>query len=1186
MRIGFLVWNQFQVAHAAEVAGHFDEPAFIFMDRSPEALDGFDPSWLVRYGAYCRFVSELGLEALDGQFDAIVSQFRPPLDKPWSKTRLIMQQYSLAKPKTAFNARWFSADHGLVYGPYSESVIGRMCPVSQVGNPRFDPFFEGRLDQEVLEAIRARLDPGKKTVVYLPTWGDLDTAGEFIAALEELKDEFNVVHRPHHLSAIRGASTEVGGVALGADGFPHILDPGPYLQEVADVVISDMSGAIFDSLYCGNPVILLGIEGMDLDAHKKADDSAIEVSQRARIGPYVTRPGELLRHVRELTSGNPYREENEALVREHFRQRGGGAALAAEAIRKAVETEPERPQLQIYAAPEFSTHLLKRAKTAAKKRKKQLRDARKQAKLEEQQDGGAQADSAARPGKMSMKALAKAGEFFAAGRKLEQWSTKPQRVKAESLYQAQSVSSAVRFSRHAWRRALASLFQGIYAPSSNAGAELLQSFGMLRSAALSCRKRGTEVSDDLSRKLASLGPMAGIMDLAMRNEVAEPAWQACVSPDGEVTGLQDAPADRVVELYLLASLTRDLKDEEQRPYRATQQRFSQALVSSLLGAGMWVYPRAQAGVDGATPVSGGSRPAFTWHTLDSGRKAHFHVKIGTLYGHFIVDSRGYSGWASIAGASLEELTRGVDAAEADRHWQALCRELVQGMKSKYSQGESDVPEVDGGYIFLPMQVANDTVARLADIDTLSLLQAMAEWAGRNGQTVVVKRHPMCRDERIDAALREATAAGRILVSEGNIHSLVAGARCVVTVNSGVGAEALLQLKPVITTGGSDYAAATARARSVDELYALLDAGAGPFLADDDIKKFLWTYTRNYMVRFDDESALRARISNLLAGAGHAVAAGTGPATIPEIDGTASIPFVAVGGASRFLRDDDRVAVGEQCDALLRELAEAGVRCWLDSGSLLGLVRHGRLNDWEKDIDLGIWAEDYERAREVCRQFGERRQLWYREKVWGDLPYALLLSSYPGTGCPTLPISLHVFFRMDDAAWSIQPFSLVESRAKYPRYVYRETNGENRARFSQKVSFVLKYPEYSGCIVVEKLGLCGRIGKALKQVERAGTLKEKLLLKAFMEVFQWKIPAYYFDELKPYSEQDPHIRIPTDVEGYLSERYGDWLVPVKNWFYIVDDGCISPIQRAELKARLVRAAEQLPASGGDGRQAIA
>src|SRR5690606_29817855 len=103
MRIGFLVWNQFQVAHAAEIARHFEDPEFIFIDRSVAGLNRFNPSWLVPYGAYTRFLSETDLHQLDGEYDAIVTQFRPPLKSPWQRTRLVMHQYSLAKPKTAYN---------------------------------------------------------------------------------------------------------------------------------------------------------------------------------------------------------------------------------------------------------------------------------------------------------------------------------------------------------------------------------------------------------------------------------------------------------------------------------------------------------------------------------------------------------------------------------------------------------------------------------------------------------------------------------------------------------------------------------------------------------------------------------------------------------------------------------------------------------------------------------------------------------------------------------------------------------------------------------------------------------------------------------------------------------------------------------------------------------------------------
>lgn len=1175
MRIGFLVWNQFQVAHSVEIARHFDEPDFIFIDRSPAALKGFDPSWLVPYGAYCRFLSELDLDCLDGQYDAIVTQFRPPLSQPWKRTRLVMQQYSLAKPKTAYNARWFTADRGLVYGAYSESVIGQMCQVSQAGNPRFDPYFERRLNPDLVDVVRSRLDPGKKTLVYLPTWGDLGTSDAFAASLDGFSDEFNIIVRPHHLSSIR--DKEEGGRASGliyADSFPPMLDLGLHLQEVADVVVSDMSGAIFDALYCRKPVVLVGDQNADFAGHKKADDSAIEISQRHRIGPYVTRAEELRHVVDELVGKNPYREANEELVQECFLQRGGCGALAAAAIREVIEAEPHRPLLQTYAAPDFSSLLLTRAAAAAKKRR---------AGGKKKPAGRASKPKTANGQPVSMRTLVKRGQFFEAGSQLEKWGAQPDKAQTQNLYQAQSTASAIRFSRGAWRDSLARLFRTIHVPSSTAGRELLQELGMLRSAEAWYRKKGDSAPQELLERLQMLGPFAGVIDLAARNEVADADLQMCITPRGEVAGLAGMDEGRqAIELYLLSSLSRDLKDEEQRPYRSSQMKFSQHLVDLLLASGFAVYPRLQAGIDGATPVSA-IRPALTWHTLDTGRQGQFHLKIGTLFGHFIIDSRGYSGWSSIADRQLPELILGVDQTAADVHWQWLHDELVAGGKSKYAQGEEALPAEWGQYVFLPMQVANDTVARLADIDTLSLLRSLVSWARITGTTVVVKRHPMCRSREIARTIEEAELAGHIRVSNASIHQLVAGAACVVTVNSGVGAEALLQLKPVVTTGGSDYAAATKRVRTESELYAVLDGRNWSCASDGEIRKFLWYYTKKYMVYYDDASAIGDRLRELLAGVGCVAldreGVTNGPVAINTHDAT-YIPFVSVrepnsDGLSKLEGDD--LSLGEQCDQLLRSFKEQGIHCWVDSGSLLGLVRYGRLNDWEKDIDLGIWIDDFEKARRVCRMIAERYSLWYREKWLKGVPYALLLSSFPGKKRTTLPLSVHMFFRNGDVAWSPQPYSLVSARSKYPRHAYREINGPVRASPGKKLSFVVRHPGYSLCIVAEKFNATSRIGQSLKKIEQARTWKERVLTRLFVKVFQWKVPRYHFDNLQPISESHPHVLVPGSVYEYLDVRYGRWRIPVKKWFYLVDDGCISPISNAELDDRLAEASLQVPVS---------
>src|SRR5690606_9876245 len=221
------------------------------------------------------------------------------------------------------------------------------------------------------------------------------------------------------------------------------------------------------------------------------------------------------------------------------------------------------------------------------------------------------------------------------------------------IYQAQNAVTALRFSRLLWKRQLGNLFESVRSSSTESGMEVLKKLGMLRSAEAWYRNSDAQVPEELGDRLESLGPMAGVLDIAARNEVAGAEGQLCVTPSGEVREFGDIAPESKVELHLLASLARDLKDEDQRPYRQSLLQFSRNLTEQVLGMGMVVYPRLQSGVVGATAVSADGA-AFTWHTRDFGRANHFHLKIGTLYGHFILDGRGYSGWSSIARTPLPE----------------------------------------------------------------------------------------------------------------------------------------------------------------------------------------------------------------------------------------------------------------------------------------------------------------------------------------------------------------------------------------------------------------------------------------------------------------------------------------------------------------------------------------------------
>ncbi|MFO7951370.1 MAG: LicD family protein [Bacillota bacterium] len=231
------------------------------------------------------------------------------------------------------------------------------------------------------------------------------------------------------------------------------------------------------------------------------------------------------------------------------------------------------------------------------------------------------------------------------------------------------------------------------------------------------------------------------------------------------------------------------------------------------------------------------------------------------------------------------------------------------------------------------------------------------------------------------------------------------------------------------------------------------------------------------------------------------------------------------------------------------LEDLEIPYWLDQGTLLGLVREGRLLAGDHDIDLGVFFADYRlKRKELAKRlkadgvFVETAKphqfsvsdLYGRYKMVNVAFYrienrrAVKKVYHPRGGKLFHALEGLVLVCAHGAAGSLE--------AKLLR---RETlEAKNfRTFFKKSLFFCLKVVPKS---LFSLLGrLAGRARYFLRPYKLMGVPKEHFLQLEYVSLGQKKVP------------------VPGEKENYLALKYGDdWRLPKDEWDFFVDDGAIT------------------------------
>lgn len=292
-KIAFMIWSPFHYYVYKNIAKYIPEAEFIVCDTWYKTMKEYgrehiknSVSLLKSNNCFWRVFTDIfnfgAAESFFSQYGIIASVLhRPPLttldfgNNDWfSEKKSVLISYGAGKDLNTFGPWVAHFDMSLVDGPRTHRYHKLFTNSHIIGVPKFDDWFQNMLDQKEIEHIRARLDPKKKTILYLPTHSGLSSLYKFGDTIRSLGRRYNLLvklHSHNKLTESKIAEKFYQDKTIFLFGEENDILP---LFFLADAVLSDSSSATLEALLADKPLVILETvtDRQMLENHTKGEE--------------------------------------------------------------------------------------------------------------------------------------------------------------------------------------------------------------------------------------------------------------------------------------------------------------------------------------------------------------------------------------------------------------------------------------------------------------------------------------------------------------------------------------------------------------------------------------------------------------------------------------------------------------------------------------------------------------------------------------------------------------------------------------------------------------------------------------------------------------------------------------------------------------------------------------------------